>query len=125
MEIVRLLLLQNCDVRRQCTIAGRKYELLTTALRNGYKQLIRLLVTAGCSLHCYLQLATAGSLHQSLTDDPLLFSWLHETATSPRSLLQQCRLVVRQSLSCNIASEVQCLPLPTTLKEYIMLKNML
>ncbi len=123
-DIVKMLLLQNCDVRRSCTIAGRTQHILATALRNGYKQLVKILVSAGCNCSKVYFWYCNNMVHQSIMEDEAMTARLLHQVCNPPQLLHQCRIVIRQLLTCDIHHQVDTLPLPHTLKDYLTLKEL-
>lgn len=51
--------------------------------------------------------------------------WLADMCSKPTKLKQLCRIRIRRLLSHHIHTEVQTLNLPPTLKDYILLKDVI
>ena len=114
------MLQYNCDAARQWQgPGGQSCSLLGVAVRHGQTDMLPLLAGVGAA-------CTAGDLAdvdpdlQPAAADVETADWLRRVAGQPPSLQQLCRQRVRRRLSCDIRHEVDRLPLPTRLRQYIL-----
>ena len=52
-----------------------------------------------------------------------LIEWLHDFTSNPQCLLQNCRLAIRKCLGINLTKKYDQLPLPLTVKKFIMMED--
>lgn len=121
MQVVHSLLQYNCDAGRQWQgPGGQSCSLLGVALRHGHTALLPLLADVGAvctrddlaDLDPELASAIAGDCETSIL--------VRRLTTEPRSLQQLCRQRIRSRLSCDIRHEVNWLPLPNRLRQFIV-----
>jgi len=121
MQVVQSLLQYNCDAdRRWQGPGGQSYSLLGVALRYGHTKMLPLLANVGavCTNEDLAEMDS--DLASAVACDPETAEWLRQLTTEPRSLQNLCRQRVRRQLSCDIRREVDRLPLPTRLQQYII-----
>jgi len=119
--VVQSLLQYNCDAERQWQgPGGQSCSLLGVALRHGYTDMLPLLsgIGAVCTEHDLAEVSA--ELASSMLTDPSMTDWLSRLTSEPQPLQRLCRRQVRRRLSCDIRREVERLPLPTTLRYYIV-----
>lgn len=115
------MLQYNCDVERQWQgPGGQSYSLLGLALRQGHVDMLPLLADVGavCMSDDVAEMST--DLALAVAVDPVKADWLRQLTCEPRSLQRLCRRRVRRQLSCDIRHEVDSLPLPARLRQYII-----
>ena len=121
MQVVQSLLQYNCDVERQWQgPGGQSCSLLGIALRHGHLNMLPLLADAGavCTANDLNEMST--DLASAVVSDPATADWLRELVSEPRSLQRLCRRQIRRQLSCDIHHEIDRLPLPNKLQQYIV-----
>ena len=119
--MVQSLLQYNCDVERQWHgPGGQSCSLLGLALRQGHVDMLPVLADVGavCMTNDLAEMST--DLASAVASDPATADWLRQLTCEPRSLQRLCRRRVRRQLSCDIRHEVDRLPLPTRLRQYIV-----
>ena len=120
-QVVRSLLQYNCDVERQWQgPGGQSCSLLGVALRHGHVNMLPLLADAGVLCTADDLAEMSADLASAVACDEALAEWLQQLTGEPRSLQCLCRRRVRRQLSCDIRHEVDRLPLPTKLRQYIV-----
>ena len=115
-EVVQSLLQYNCDAARQWRgPGGQSCSLVGLAVRHGHDALLPLLASVGAA-------CTAAELAAAAPRDRRDGAgWLRRAAgDAPPPLQQLCRRRVRRQLSCDIRHEVQRLPLPSRLRQYLV-----
>jgi len=120
-QVVQSLLQYNCDSDRQWRgPGGQSCSLLGVALRHGHADLLPLLADVGavCSGDDLADMST--DLASAVATDPTTADWLRRLIGEPLSLQRLCRRRIRRQLSCDIRREVDRLPLPTKLRQYIV-----
>ena len=115
------MLQYNCDAGRQWQgPGGQSCALLGVALRHGHTALLPLLADVG-AVCTHDDLAEMDpELASTVAADPEKAAWLRRLTAEPQSLQQLCRQRIRRQLSCDIRHEVDRLPLPTRLRQYIV-----
>jgi len=115
------LLQYNCDVERQWQgPGGQSYSLLSLALRQGHEDMLPLLADVGAVCMAEDVAEMSSDLAVAVASDPAKAEWLRQLTCEPKSLQRLCRRTVRRQLSCDIRHEVDSLPLPARLKQYIL-----
>ena len=121
MQVVQSLLQYNCDVERQWQgPGGQSCSLLGVALQHAHLNMLSLLADAGavCTVDDLAEMSV--DLASAVVSDPATADWLRELVSEPRSLQRLCRRRIRRQLSCDIHHEVDRLPLPSKLRQYIV-----
>ena len=119
--MVQSLLQYNCDVERQWHgPGGQSCSLLGLALRQGHVDMLPLLADVGAVCMADDLADMSPDLALSVSSDPATADWLRQLTGDPRSLQRLCRRRVRRQLSCDIRHEVDRLPLPAKLRQYIV-----
>ena len=111
-EICKVLLEYNCIVDT-VSLAKEKY-CIDIALEEGHINIVKLLMAAG---HTPSQLV---SLHKVTCDHAIT-----KLCCTPQSLQVTCRKTIRMCLGAEILRKVSKLLYPTSLKDYILLKDVL
>ena len=95
--------------------------LLDIAADLDHENMVKILITAGSKL----------GYPKSLVNEFLppnrhinTIHMLKDLFFTPRSLQQDCRLMIRKSLGFNIQSKIDSLPLPQRIKEFLMLDEL-
>ena len=122
-DIVCLLLQHNCDMTTVLKIGSNSFSVFALALRHGYSEMLPLLVDAGCDTRCFQTWFQRVMISHTILEDDKLLSWLHWVTSNPRPLRLICRDKIRQSLTHKINQELDALPLPTRVKNFILLKS--
>ena len=130
-KIIQLLLYQNCYTDMSCRgkllfTSGVDsvycYENflspLEVALDSGYQHAAKMLVHAGCQVRSALR----GDMKCS--EVPAELTWFQNILENPPSLKHKSRLVIRRILGETINDKVRHLPLPETLKDYVLLRDL-
>lgn len=120
---IKFLLYLNCKVHRTCKIADEDVPIFAVALRNGYNDLIPILVAAGCDTQCFHTWYVRGLLNHAILKDQFTLNWLQGVCSIPVSLKQLCRAIIRQHSRCQIEETLINLGLPHKLVDYILLKE--
>ena len=89
-------------------IAHKKYK------HEAYLKMVQLFVASGCKIP---------SISHVQSQTQAIIDWLAECTTEPCSLKELCRMSVRQELSCDIDKKIENLPLPTSIKHYLKLMD--
>jgi hypothetical protein len=118
LQVVRILLQYNCSAHRLWQgPGGLSYSLFSVALRHGYVDILPLLADVGAVVRCS---PYSGDISADILANDDVTAWLSVITSQPQALQQLCRQRIRQLLTCNIHSEVNSLPLPVTLQQYIV-----
>ena len=90
-------------------------------------QLVPILISAGCPEYVSVFYAwrAFNIIHPGISDDQDFMKWLADMCSKPTKLKQMCRTKIRRLLSHNIQREAETLSLPPSLKDYILLKDVL
>ena len=126
-QVVRVLLQHNCRLDTACrgsllfTSGLDKvycYESclspLEVALNCGHYQLARILVLAGCRVQAHMHYDSALAQLQ----------WYRDLVCNPSSLQHKCRLVIRNRLGRAVQANTRRLPLPDSMKCYLLLQDL-
>ena len=120
--IVRHLVARNCEVRgRVCRTAISELSLLAVALRDGFVDLVPVLLSAGSDVGCFRTLQALHLVSPVITRNDAVMRMLWSHMNNTRSLEFHSRVIVRQCLGRNIRNKIQQLPIPQTLREYVLL----
>ena len=120
-QVVQSLLQYNCDVERQWQgPGGQSCSLVGVALRHGHVDMLPLLADVGAVCTSEDLAEMSADLSSTVASDPSMSDWLRQFTVEPRLLQSLCRRRVRRQLSCDIRHEVDRLPLPTKLRQYIV-----
>lgn len=82
-----------------------------------------MLIKCGCKIDLPMLYAN-DCLRQQLIRYPLIEKILCDEVKRVKSLKEVCRLSIRKSLDQRLINKVNKLPLPTQLKDYILMKDM-
>ena len=131
MDAIKLFLLYNYDL---CTPIKLEYDgtggktLIRVALERGHFELMRMLALVGYVISCQppstaaRHLATTASVsNDHVTTVQRFLSGVH----GARTLKQMSRLSIRQQVGFGIHRKCATLPLPRTLRDYILLTNII
>ena len=118
--IVRHLVARNCQVYRT---AATQLSPLAIALRDGFTDMIPILLSAGADVNCFRTLKQLHLVSPGVTNNEAVMSVLWSYMNTPSSLEFKTRIVVRQWLGRNIRCKIRELSIPQTLKEYILLQE--
>lgn len=122
--IMKHLVTRNCEVRgRVCRTATSELSLLAMALRDGFTDLVPVLLSAGSDVNCFRKLQGLCLVSPAITANDVVMKVLWSHMNNIRSLEFHSRIVVRQCLGRNITGKIQQLPIPQTLKEYVLLQE--
>lgn len=143
-DAARVLIQNNIDLDAEsngCQVYIWYYLPIEVALGIRNWDIVRMLLTAGCSLRSrrYFREATeAGPLAQEgmpwaqlrseafdyIRADKTQFAWFKEYVTSPTTLKNSCRRCLRRVLRTPIRQKVKELPFPSVLKDYLMMDDL-
>ena len=129
MDAIKLLLLYNYDlgtpIKLEYDGTGGK-TLVRVALERGHFDLLRMLANIGYAISCQPPSTAARQLSATATNEHVtavqrFLSGVH----GARTLKHMCRLSIRQKIGFGIHRKCAALPLPRTLRDYILLANLL
>jgi ankyrin repeat protein len=127
LESAVLLVQANCNLNLPCRLSIHRtlanYHPLEIAVRLGHGSMTRLLVQAGSNMEPLRTLWIAGEVSEKLLQDDSFLVWMDNTLKTPRSLAGLCRLAITQCLGHKIKSKVQLLPLPPTVKDFLLFND--
>ncbi len=115
--IVKYLLRWGCN-----TI---NHENLTMALERNYTEIVQALVSATLDISPIRTYIPSRGFERLALKRASYCNWLNEIASNPRSLRDLCRLVVRKATGWAFPNKVSLLPLPTVLKDFVQIPQLL
>ena len=122
--IVRHLVERNCKVHGHVyRTASTQLSPLAIALRDGFTDLVPILLSAGADVNCFRTLKQLHLVSAGVTNNEAVMGVLCSYMNTPRSLEFKTRLVVRLWLGRNIQNKIRQLSIPQTLKGYILLQE--
>lgn len=122
-HVVKALLDTNCVLDSARCCSGRGPSLLTLALERGRREVCDLLYKAGCSLARTSVQRIIQDIHPLHPTGMPDMAWIDDVLESPRSLLNCCRIVIRNHLGKDLRTEVKCLLVPKSVQEFILLDD--
>lgn len=128
-DITSLLLNYNCQLDTPGDVRIERINITFTplqcAIHIGFTCVARLLVLAGAHLNDLTYLWTNEDVPESLVMECDFWSWLIEQATNVSPLVILCQRTIRKILGKPIHRKVELLPLPRSIKGFILLHNVL
>ncbi|KAK6194895.1 hypothetical protein SNE40_000431 [Patella caerulea] len=101
------------------------FDSMEFAVDDGKFDLVRLYYDVGYNLSNLKYLFGEGNIPKALLDNPEMHMWLNERSRNPRSLLDISIKNVREFLGLMPCEKVKKLPIPTRLKDMLLLKHIL
>ncbi|OWF50780.1 inversin-like [Mizuhopecten yessoensis] len=126
-EIIRLMVIHNCDPEQpgKYFSDGVYKSLFQIAAEKGHFDICRLLASFG-----YVDFRARGYIYMNyipprlVTEQEDVVQWLRRKMQTPTSLQLLCRKCIRKRLGYKIGNTVECLPIPRSLKEFVLIKDM-
>ena len=125
---VRVLLNWKCHltIAGQCRLREEEFEFdpFELAIHEGLWDIVQLLVLHGYNVSKYAHLQGIdgeSGIFNSQQKNTEMLHFLQNCATCPKSLTQLCILTIFTTIKSNICCNVDLLPLPAALKNYIKL----
>lgn len=117
-KVLRLLLEANCTVNHLDPFQAKPNKKFPTILE--------MCIIGGCQLNrSFLEEGTTNNtLPRPLGEDSVLLNHVWNCVMNPRSLQHLARMRIRQSLGYNIQNKAEKLPLPSYLKDFILLREL-
>ncbi|XP_055955079.1 ankyrin repeat and SOCS box protein 16 isoform X3 [Patella vulgata] len=101
------------------------FDSMEFAVDDGKFDLVKLFYDVGYNLSNLKYLFGKGNIPKALLDNPEMHEWLKLSSGSPRSLLDISIKNVREFLGLMPCEKVEKLPIPTKLKDMLLLKHIL
>ncbi|KAK6194894.1 hypothetical protein SNE40_000430 [Patella caerulea] len=99
------------------------FDSMEFAVNNGKFDLVKLFYEVGYNLSNLEYLFGKGNIPKALLDNPEMHEWLKVSSGSPRSLLDISIKNIREFLGLMPCEKVKKLPIPTKLKDMLLLKH--
>lgn len=126
-ECVQLLTQHGCHLSPECRVRVGDRDVPTTpfkyAVLQGDREITRHLVLAGVDANAELAVLTNEELDRFLAQEDFL-NWLNNLMTGPLSLSSSCRSCIRKTLCPNISTNIEALPLPESLKAFLLMQDL-
>lgn len=128
LDIAKLLLRANCKIGMRCRIVDGESSLNMTAFRcaitKEHWDFIELLIQAGYDLKEEDYLWSNTDIPTELILNLDMWTRLIDYVQTPLSLIFSCRNKIRNVLRRPLEPKIYSLPLPTYLKEFLLLKKL-
>lgn len=128
MPTVKELVAWNCHLNIKGRITKRReqyiFDPFELAIFLGNFEFVKFLCFSGYNIKSLMYLYTGADIPNTLDDNPEMLVWLREQALSPPSLFRVTLLTLRACLGPSIKSKVNSLPLPSRLKNSIILRDL-
>lgn len=125
-EVIRLMIVHNCDLEQpgKYFSNGIYKSLFQIAAEKGHFEICRLLATFGyvdftARVHIYTNYIPS----RLVTEQEDVVQWLRKKMQTATSLQQLCRKCIRKSLGYRIVQNLECLPMPRALKDFVLIKE--
>lgn len=126
-EIIRLMVKHNCDPEQpgKYFSNGIYKSLFQIAAEKGHYEICRMLATYGyVDFTARVQIYTNYVPPRLVTESEDVVQWLRRKMQTATSLQELCRKCIRKRLGYKIVQNVECLPMPRALKDYVLIKEM-
>ena len=127
-EIVNCLIKARANVNfiGKATVAGefRWCAPLEKALYSNNWVISKMLVLAGSDLTCMRRWVDEGHVPDEVLQDDILLGWIMGTLGSPRLLMDQCRLRIREFMAYDQKDKMEKLPLPTAIQAFLAYRDL-
>lgn len=126
-DIIRLMVIHNCDPEQpgKYFSDGVYKSLFQIAAEKGHFDICRILASFG-----YVDFRARGYIYMNyipprlVTEQEDVVQWLRRKMQTPTSLQLLCRKCIRKKLGHKIIHGVDGLPIPRSLKEFVLIKDM-
>lgn len=131
-EIAIQLIQGNCDVNQACYTRSHAFYTqwnciwpVDVVLQKQRMSVLQPLILAGCQMYPLKKWILRNALEQgSASIKPDLLNFVRHLCKQPLSLKQISRIAIRRTLHLPAQSSVEELPLPSLLKDFIMMKEL-